>query len=51
MNIFIRKNIYKVRITLKKYNILIVINLLNYVVPHGTARREWVNPQTTAAYI
>ena len=39
-----RKNIYKLRITLKK-NKIIVKNLFfkDYVVSYGTARREWVN--------
>ena len=38
------KNIYKLRITLKKNEIFNSHKsfFLNYVVPHGTARREWV---------
>ena len=46
-NVFtIRKNIYKLKITLKKTKIFnshkSFLFFFKYVVPHGTARREWV---------
>ena len=44
-NVFtIRKNIYQLRITLKKIKIFNGHKsfFLNYVVPHGTVGREWV---------